>query len=246
MDMTCRTIFEVEGHTICRYDMLHLLRGGRLKDEIIEALVASLRTWLKLPINAHVERKYAIVTSYFSIWLLTASNLDERNVYKNYIKKHIDEGKDVLIIPICHADHWHVLEVNLGQKKCRHYSSADHEAWARDVLTIQLFLDRMIVAWLVVWLSDIVGANIDVIFADYKYDCGIHAYFFIKAILEGREVMDIEVLHRESHMLRAGLAAQIICEGREWKKLRLKLDSDDPEYLLYFGGSDAPMIEWKY
>ncbi|ONK66409.1 uncharacterized protein A4U43_C06F7580 [Asparagus officinalis] len=127
-----RTIFEVEDHTICRYDMLHLLRGGRLKDEIIEALVASLRTWLKLPINAHVERKYAIVTSYFS------------------------------------------------------------------------------------------------------------------AILEGREVMDIEVLHRESHMLRAGLAAQIICEGREWKKLRLKLDSDDPEYLLYFGGSDAPMIEWKY
>ncbi|ONK55472.1 uncharacterized protein A4U43_UnF2670 [Asparagus officinalis] len=127
-----RTIFEVEDHTICRYDMLHLLRGGRLKDEIIEALVASLRTWLKLLINAHVERKYAIVTSYFS------------------------------------------------------------------------------------------------------------------AILEGREVMDIEVLHRESHMLRARLAAQIICEGREWKKLRLKLDSDDPEYLLYFGGSDAPMIEWKY
>ncbi|ONK60986.1 uncharacterized protein A4U43_C08F24800 [Asparagus officinalis] len=115
-----------------KYDMLHLLRGGRLKDEIIEALVASLRTWLKLPINAHVERKYAIVTSYFS------------------------------------------------------------------------------------------------------------------AILEGREVMNIEVLHRESYMLRAGLAAQIICEGREWKKLRLKLDSDDPEYLLYFGGSDAPMIEWKY
>ncbi|XP_020253521.1 uncharacterized protein LOC109830620 [Asparagus officinalis] len=62
-----RLCFEVEGHTICRYDMLHLLRGGRLKDEIIEALVASLRTWLKLPINAHVERKYAIVTSYFSV-----------------------------------------------------------------------------------------------------------------------------------------------------------------------------------
>ncbi|ONK68490.1 uncharacterized protein A4U43_C05F12270 [Asparagus officinalis] len=127
-----RTIFEVEDHTICRYDMLHLLRGGRLKDEIIEALVASLRTWLKLPENAHVERKYAIVTSYFS------------------------------------------------------------------------------------------------------------------AILEGREIMNIEALHRESHMLRAGLAAQIICEGREWKKLWLKLDSDDPEYLLYFRGSDAPMIEWKY
>ncbi|ONK60889.1 uncharacterized protein A4U43_C08F23760 [Asparagus officinalis] len=71
-------------------------------------------------------------------------------------------------------------------------------------------------------------------------------FLTLKAILEGREVMDIEVLHRESHMLRAGLAAQIICEGREWKKLRLKLDSDDPEYLLYFGGSDAPMIEWKY
>ncbi|ONK57680.1 uncharacterized protein A4U43_C09F2970, partial [Asparagus officinalis] len=103
----------------------------------------------------------------YQIWLLTASNLDERNVYENYIKKHIDEGKDVLIIPICHVDHWHVLEVNLGQKKCRHYSSADvdhwhvlevnlgqkkcrhyssadYEAWARDVLTIQLFLDRMV------------------------------------------------------------------------------------------------------
>ncbi|ONK57461.1 uncharacterized protein A4U43_C09F750 [Asparagus officinalis] len=127
-----RTIFEVEDHTICRYDMLHLLHGGRLKDETIEALVARLRTWFMLPENAHVERKFAIVTSYFS------------------------------------------------------------------------------------------------------------------AILEGREVMNIEALHRESHMLQAGLATQIICEGREWKKLWLKLDSDDPEYLLYFGGSDVPMIEWKY
>ena len=45
---------------------------------------------------------------------------------------------------------------------------------------------------------------------------------------------------------RKGLAAQLICEGREGKKLRLKLDSDDPEYFLYFGGSDVPMIEWKY
>ncbi|ONK78128.1 uncharacterized protein A4U43_C02F14640 [Asparagus officinalis] len=115
-DENNRIVFEVEDYTICRYDMLHLLRGGRLKDEIVEPLVARLRTWLKLPENDHVERKYAIVTSYFSIWLLTASNLDEHNVYKNYIKKHIDKGKDVLIIPICHADHWHVLEVNLGQK----------------------------------------------------------------------------------------------------------------------------------
>ncbi|ONK58554.1 uncharacterized protein A4U43_C09F14270 [Asparagus officinalis] len=39
------------------------------------------------------------------IWLLTTSNLNEKNVYKKYIKKHIDDGKDVLIIPICHADH---------------------------------------------------------------------------------------------------------------------------------------------
>ncbi|XP_020256059.1 uncharacterized protein LOC109840748 [Asparagus officinalis] len=79
-----------------------------------------------------------------------------------------------------------------------------------------------------------------------SYDCGIHAYFFIKTILEEREIMQVEALHRESHMLRAGLAAQLICEGREGKKLRLKLDSDDPEYFLYFGGSDVPKIEWKY
>ncbi|ONK56693.1 uncharacterized protein A4U43_C10F11730 [Asparagus officinalis] len=52
-----RTVFEVEDQTICRYDMLHILRDGRLNDEI---------------------------------WLLTASNLDERNVYKSYIKKLID------------------------------------------------------------------------------------------------------------------------------------------------------------
>ncbi|ONK56214.1 uncharacterized protein A4U43_C10F5300 [Asparagus officinalis] len=127
-----RTVFEVEDHTICRYDMLHLLHCGRLKDETVESLVARLRTWLKLPENAHVERKFAIVTLYFSV------------------------------------------------------------------------------------------------------------------ILEGREAMNVEALHRESHMLRAGLVAQIICEGREWKMLRLKLDSDDPKYLLFFGGSDVSMIEWKY
>ncbi|XP_020266014.1 probable glucuronosyltransferase Os03g0107900 [Asparagus officinalis] len=62
-----------------------------------------------------------------------------------------------------------------------------------------------------------------------KYDYGIHAYFFIKAILEGREIINVEALHMESHMLRVGLAAQLICEGREWKKKNrgLKLDSDD-------------------
>ncbi|ONK69452.1 uncharacterized protein A4U43_C05F23030 [Asparagus officinalis] len=48
-----------------------------------------------------------------------------------------------------------------------------------------------------------------------RYDYGIHAYLYIKAILEGKEAMDIEALQRESKMLRAGLAAQIICEGRE-------------------------------
>ncbi|XP_020263815.1 uncharacterized protein LOC109839715 isoform X1 [Asparagus officinalis] len=111
-----RIVLEVEHQTMNRYDILHLLRGGRLKDETVEALVARLRNWLKLPENAARDRKFAIVTSYFSIWLLTASKLDERKIHKNYIKKHIDEGKDVLIIPICHADHWHVLEVNLGQK----------------------------------------------------------------------------------------------------------------------------------
>ncbi|ONK81799.1 uncharacterized protein A4U43_C01F32990 [Asparagus officinalis] len=67
-----------------------------------------------------------------------------------------------------------------------------------------------------------------------------------ETILEEREIMQVEALHRESHMLRAGLAAQLICEGREGKKRRLKLDSDDPEYFLYFGGSDVPKIEWKY
>ncbi|XP_020258242.1 uncharacterized protein LOC109834618 [Asparagus officinalis] len=112
-----RIVLEVEDQTINRYDILHLLRGGPLKDETVEALVARLRNWLKLPENAARDRKFAIITSYFSIWLLTASKLDERKIYKNYIKKHIDEGKDVLIIPICHADHWHVVEVNPGQKK---------------------------------------------------------------------------------------------------------------------------------
>ncbi|ONK60518.1 uncharacterized protein A4U43_C08F19330 [Asparagus officinalis] len=69
----------------------------------------------------------------------------------------------------------------------------------------------------------------------------------LQAILEGREIMNVEALHMESHMLRVGLAAQLICEGREWKKnYGLKLDSDDAEYFLYFGGSDVPMIEWKY
>ncbi|ONK66879.1 uncharacterized protein A4U43_C06F12990 [Asparagus officinalis] len=77
-----RTVFEVEDQTICRYDMLHLLRGGRLKEETVEALVARLQKWLKLPENAHVDRKFAIVMLFFSIWLLTASNLDKRNVYK--------------------------------------------------------------------------------------------------------------------------------------------------------------------
>ncbi|ONK69021.1 uncharacterized protein A4U43_C05F18460 [Asparagus officinalis] len=67
-----------------------------------------------------------------------------------------------------------------------------------------------------------------------------------EAILEGRVAMNIEALQRESDMLWARLAAQIICEGREWKKLRLKLDIDDPEYLLYFGDNDVPLIEWKY
>ncbi|ONK72463.1 uncharacterized protein A4U43_C04F19700 [Asparagus officinalis] len=40
-----------------------------------------------------------------------------------------------------------------------------------------------------------------------------------EVILERREAMNIEALQRESEMLRAGLAAQIICEGHEWKKL---------------------------
>ncbi|ONK80638.1 uncharacterized protein A4U43_C01F20050 [Asparagus officinalis] len=64
-----------------------------------------------------------------------------------------------------------------------------------------------------------------------RYDCGIHAYLYIKAFLEGKEVMCIEALQREFEILRVGLAAQIICEGRELKKLGLKLDIDDPEYL---------------
>ncbi|ONK64315.1 uncharacterized protein A4U43_C07F24410 [Asparagus officinalis] len=50
----------------------------------------------------------------------------------------------------------------------------------------------------------------------------------LKAILEGRETMNIEALQRESEMLGAGLDAQIICERGEWKKLRLKLDIGDP------------------
>ena len=57
----------------------------------------------------------------------------------------------------------------------------------------------------------------------YRYDYGIHAYFFIKAILEGREIMNVEALHMESHMLRVGLAAQLICEGREWKKTTIEI-----------------------
>ncbi|ONK59188.1 uncharacterized protein A4U43_C08F3890 [Asparagus officinalis] len=57
--------------------------------------------------------------------------------------------------------------------------------------------------------------------------------------------MNIEALQRESEMLGARLAAQIICECDELKKLRLKLDIDDPEYLLYFGGNNVPLIEWK-
>ncbi|ONK60214.1 uncharacterized protein A4U43_C08F15590 [Asparagus officinalis] len=64
-----------------------------------------------------------------------------------------------------------------------------------------------------------------------------------EAILEGREIMNIEALQKESVMLRAGLAAQIICEDREYKMLRLKLDIDDPKYVLYFGGNDVPLIE---
>ncbi|ONK56339.1 uncharacterized protein A4U43_C10F7050 [Asparagus officinalis] len=68
----------------------------------------------------------------------------------------------------------------------------------------------------------------------------------LKAILEGRETMNIEALQRESEMLGAGLAVQIICECGEWKKLRLKLDIGDPVYLLYFGGNNVPLIEWKY
>ncbi|ONK68423.1 uncharacterized protein A4U43_C05F11350 [Asparagus officinalis] len=67
-----------------------------------------------------------------------------------------------------------------------------------------------------------------------------------EVILEGREAINIEDLQKESKMLWARLAAQIICEDHEWKKLQLKLDIYDLEYLLYFGDNDVPLIEWKY
>ncbi|ONK72588.1 uncharacterized protein A4U43_C04F20970 [Asparagus officinalis] len=46
-----------------------------------------------------------------------------------------------------------------------------------------------------------------------RYGCGMHTYLYIKGILEGKEVMDIESCERESKRLRIRLAAQITCEG---------------------------------
>ncbi|ONK74657.1 uncharacterized protein A4U43_C03F8790 [Asparagus officinalis] len=46
------TVYEVEDQTINKYGILQLLRGGRLKDETVEALVARLQKWLKLSENA--------------------------------------------------------------------------------------------------------------------------------------------------------------------------------------------------
>ncbi|ONK59436.1 uncharacterized protein A4U43_C08F6410 [Asparagus officinalis] len=54
-----RTVYEVENQTISRYDMLFFISGGRLKDETVEALVAKLYKWLKLPENADRENLVA-------------------------------------------------------------------------------------------------------------------------------------------------------------------------------------------
>ncbi|ONK63638.1 uncharacterized protein A4U43_C07F17340 [Asparagus officinalis] len=186
-----RIVYEVEDQTINRYDMLHLIRGGRLNDEVVEELVAKLHKWLKLPENVDRKRKLAIVTSYLST-----------------------------------------------------YSFTDHKAWARDVLTIQLCLDRMVSGYdQTSTFRAFEYESVPCQTQKDSYNCDIHAYFFIKAILKAREAMNIEALQIESKMLWARLAAQIICKGCEWKKLRLKLDIDDPEYILYFRGNDVPLIE---
>ncbi|ONK64877.1 uncharacterized protein A4U43_C07F30930 [Asparagus officinalis] len=64
------------------------------------------------------------------IWLLTTSNLDEQNVYKNYIKKHIDEGNS-----ICgYTD----LETILYLQRSCEFCDVQNFSWGKPIMSINL------------------------------------------------------------------------------------------------------------
>ncbi|XP_020262224.1 DNA ligase 1-like [Asparagus officinalis] len=116
-------VVNTSNSSIDSLELLNLLRGGRIDDHVMEALIDRINTWLDRPEIAPMSHNYGVVSVFFY--------------------KHVVVRKNTLLIPLVPQDHWHVAEVRLDDDVIKHYSSATHDPWLKPVNKVIGFMDHM-------------------------------------------------------------------------------------------------------
>lgn len=67
---------------------------------------------------------------------------EQLDLFNEFIKGHLVQGKSVLLWPIINDEHWHLLEIDMESAKAKHYSSCGHELYDDSCKRIISFVER--------------------------------------------------------------------------------------------------------